>query len=98
MYSDAAKARLHFAEMKRDCVRQMLPAALIVQLRSARLHGVFGIENRRQRLVFDPNEVERLFGGILIDGRNGRDLFADVAHLCRWRAADSRGFAECFRI
>src|SRR5579863_6948227 len=46
-----------------------------------RRHGLFGIEVGGQKLVFDINEFESLFGGSLIDRSHAGNVIADVANL-----------------
>ena len=75
----AGKRLVHFAELECDLGGDVA-RGVVVQERCARPHRFFRIEHRRQRLVFDLDQVERLFGGVLVDRRDGCHLFADVAH------------------
>ena len=44
------------------------------------LHRLQRIEDRRQLLVLDLDQIQRLLRGVLIDGGDGGDLLADEAH------------------
>ncbi len=71
-FLDIAVAHLRGA---RDVVLDAL-----VQLRRARLHRLFRVEHRRQVLVFDLYQVERLLGDVVRGRRHRGDRLAGEAH------------------
>ena len=73
-----ARNACHFTELECDLGGDVSGRCL--HERRTRLHRLFRIEHRRQRLVFDLDQIERLFGGVLVDRRDGCHFFADVAH------------------
>src|SRR4029077_201332 len=54
---------------------------VVVDQRCAVLHRFCGVKDRGQGLPFDVDEIERLFGGIRVDGSHRCDLFTDIAAL-----------------
>ena len=75
----AGKRLIHFAEFECDLGGDVGRDVFVHEWRT-RLHRLFRIEHRGQRFVFDLDQIERFFGGVLVDRRNGRHFFADVAH------------------
>ena len=71
---------VRFARPHRREDRKIVSARIVDRLR-LRLHRVEGVEDDRQRLVFDLNERGGLRGDILSYGADGGDLVADHAHL-----------------
>src|SRR5262249_10296091 len=54
---------------------------VVVDERRAGLHRLIGVEDARQLLPVDLDEIERLFGGVAVDRGDGGDFLADVAYL-----------------
>ena len=62
-------------------VREIQPdITLGPNLRSIRLEGLLGIENERQLLVVDLDELERLLGHVPVDRGHGGHGLADETH------------------
>jgi len=58
------------------------------------LHGLFGVENGRERLEVDLDAGDGLEGGLFIDRRDRRDVLADVARLVPGQHRVVLGVAE----
>ena len=62
-----------------DPVERLIARHVGVQLRRAGLHGLLGVGHRRQRLVVDVDQLERIVGALLRLGHDNGDDVADVA-------------------
>ena len=61
-------------------VERLVARDLLMQLRGARLRRGLRVGHRRQRLVIDLDQLERVLGGVSVLGHDHRDDVADVAH------------------
>src|SRR3990172_763450 len=64
----------HIADILVDIPGDVVPFSRDV--RSARLHGFFWIEDRRKRVILHFNQLQGLLGRILVNSRYGRNLIA----------------------
>ena len=71
--------RTHIAEPA-SFVFTFIAFELGMQQRRIRTHRFQRIEHRGQRLIFHVDEIEGLLNGVTVDGGDGRDLLADIAH------------------
>ena len=70
----------HVVDVRLWLRQALVTGHLRMQRRRIRLHGLVGVENGRQLLVFDVDEQQRLLGCRLRFCRYRRHLFSDETH------------------